>query len=248
MKKLFLEWIYNPKNFFANDIIAENEKYNLKISNGKIIIELKKYDPQIAHKNFNNCVESYFISKTIKDRIIYEIKEGASIFEDENGKRSKSIKPEVIQFIKTLPLKKSIVTLKLDKEGNVIEDTEEKEKREMQEFLLKIQNALNKDKIVSHLIESYKNSIRFPNDELVYLYEIIDAIQTYFNGKSKALKALNITQAEWSDLGQICNSMPLKQSRHRGQMIGKLIDSKNEIERARNISQKFIRSFINYLS
>lgn len=72
--------------------------------------------------------------------------------------------------------------------------------------------------------------------------------QTYFGGKSKALKALKITNDEWSELGMICNKLPLKQGRHRGQMIGKLQDAKNKIERARNLSQKILRSFISYLN
>lgn len=246
MKKIILEWGYNPKTFFEKDVIIENEQYHLEISEGKIVLELKKYNSLITHKDYNNFIESHFISRMIDNRVNYEIEEGATIFEDENGKRDIHIKPKTINLTATLSTKVSFTTR--DKDGNIIYDSEQEEKNRQQEFLSKVQNVLDKYDIVPHLIESYKNSILHPNDELVYLYEIIDAIQTYFNGQSKARKILNIPKAEWSELGMICNKLPLKQGRHRGQMVGKLKDSKSEIERARKLSQKIIHSFINYLN
>lgn len=247
MKKLILEWEYKPKTFFEKEIIIKNEQYQIKIDKGKIILRLKKYDSQVAHKEYHNVIVCYFISRMIDNRVNYELKEGATIIESENGKRNIQLKPETITLTTTLSAAK-VSFKKFDKNGNIIFDSEQEEERKQQEFLSYIQNVLDKYDIVPHLVESYKNSISFPNDELVYLYEIIDAIQTYFGGKSKALKALKITNDEWSELGMICNKLPLKQGRHRGQMIGKLQDAKNKIERARNLSQKILRSFISYLN
>jgi len=246
MGKAILEWGYNPKTFFEKDIIIENEQYLIEISEGKIILAPKKYDPKIDHKDYNNFIESHFISRMIDNRINYEIKEGAKIFEDENGRRDIHLKVETVSITATLSAKLSVT--KYDKDGNIIFDSEQDEMKKKQEFLSQIQNVLDKYDVVPHLVQSYKNSIRFPNDELVYLYEIVDAIQTFFGGKSKALRVLNILNSEWSELGKICNKLPLKQGRHRGQMIGKLKDAKSEIERARILSQKIIHSFINYLN
>ncbi|PKL81756.1 MAG: hypothetical protein CVV24_13660 [Ignavibacteriae bacterium HGW-Ignavibacteriae-3] len=250
MEKVFLEWTYIPKTYFENDIIVENDQIHLLISNGIAKMELKNYNPQIkaSHQEYNNFIESHFISRMIENRIDYTIKEGATIIEHDDGHTEVILKPETITITVTLPNPKVKIT-GFDKDGNINYDSEEEERKKQQEFLSKIQNVLDKDEIVPHIIESYKNSIRFPKEELIYLYEIIDALQTYFKGKSEAIGRLKISTEDWSELGRICNNLPLKQGRHRGQMIGKLKDSKEgELEKARDISRKILRSFINYLN
>lgn len=243
MGKVILEWGYTPTNYFDNDIIVESDQYHLKISDGLVVVVLKTNDPDLttSQKKYNNIIESHFIIQLIEKRIYYEIKERAPRVEHENGHADVYLKPDTIKIT-------SSSYANLSPNGNIVSDTKEEERNKQKEFLLKIQNVLDKDKIVLQIINSYKNSILYPNDELVYLYEIRDAISTYFHSESNAKSRLKITNSELKELGRICNALPLKQSRHRGKMIDGFKDSKGgELETARSISRKIIHSFINFL-
>ena len=249
MEKAILEWRYNPSSYFENEIILDNDQIKLRISAGLVQLELKNYNStiELTHNKYNNYIESFFISQMIEQRTSYEIKNVSTVIEHEDCSREIYVKPETTTHILRMPLRNKIV--KIDKDGKIIYDPDEEEKKRQLDLSTKIQNVLDKDKIVHHLLESYQNSIKFPNDELVYLYEIKDAIKTYFKNKSTVLILLKISDADWSELGIICNKLPLKQGRHRGQMIGKLIDPKeNELEKARSIAKNIIKSFINYLN
>ena len=69
-----------------------------------------------------------------------------------------------------------------------------------------------------------------------------------FGGESNTCKALGLSKADWSKLGQIANDEPLNQGRHRGVHAGILRAATNtELQDARSISQGFILAYLNYL-
>jgi hypothetical protein len=55
------------------------------------------------------------------------------------------------------------------------------------------------------LLKSHHNSVRDPDNELVHLYEIRDALSARFGGDRPTRAALQINGADWSCLGQLCN-------------------------------------------
>ena len=48
-------------------------------------------------------------------------------------------------------------------------------------------------------------------NELVYLYEIRDAILAQFGSKKTALKQLGVSDEDWNVLGDLANNQPLIQ-------------------------------------
>ena len=71
-------------------------------------------------------------------------------------------------------------------------------------------------------------SVRDPANELVYLYEIRDALSVKFGSDRGARIALAITSSQWSRLGQLCNDEPLRQGRHRGKTRVALRDASED--------------------
>lgn len=249
MKKIILEWKYDPKSYFESDIVFDDNELRMRMFDGSVKLELLNYNSDFEpdHEKYNSFVESYFIAEMIGKRTYYDLKIGAIVIEDNDGLKEEILIPWIVTHNMSFSAKVRVI--KNDKDGNILYDSEEEEKKKLLELLKNIQNVYDKDEVVPHIIKSFKNSILFPDDELVYLYEIIDAIQTYFKSKSKALHELKISKANWSELGKICNKLPLKQGRHRGQMIGTIKDSSAfELETARSISKKIIHTFIDYLN
>jgi len=98
------------------------------------------------------------------------------------------------------------------------------------------------------MLRSYDASVRDPNNELVHLYEIRDALSAKFGGENSARTALAITSTQWSRLGQLCNQEPLRQGRHRGKTGEALRDAnEGELAEARGIARAMIEAYLQHL-
>jgi hypothetical protein len=59
---------------------------------------------------------------------------------------------------------------------------------------------------------------------------------------------MGLNATDWSRLGRLANSEPLKQGRHRGKSAGGLRDaSESELVEARNIARSFVEAYLMYL-
>lgn len=98
------------------------------------------------------------------------------------------------------------------------------------------------------MLKSYQMAVKDPNNELVYLYEVRDALLSKFSKKKNAINRLGITQAEWDTIGNLANNPPLKQGRHRGKSAGYLRDAElSELEVARKATANLIEKYLVYL-
>lgn len=135
-----------------------------------------------------------------------------------------------------------------DKNGNVIADSKrdriEKEKR-LAEF---IASYLPNDALLASLCRSKTAAADDPNNELVHLYEIRDALDTKFGGETSARTALGLSDTTWSRFGRLCNNEPLRQGRHRGKASAALQDAtEGKLIEARGIAQAMIEAYLQYL-
>ena len=98
------------------------------------------------------------------------------------------------------------------------------------------------------MLDSFDASIRYPGNELVYLYEIWDALQTNFRGDNKARRTLGISKSDRSRLTNLANIEPLNQGRHRGRHAGNLRDATaSELDETRKIAVEMIEKYLKYL-
>jgi len=134
-----------------------------------------------------------------------------------------------------------------DKNGSIISDSR-RDRIEKKKELAELAEAYSSNPVAESLLSSYKAAVNDPDNELVHLYEIRDALSKLFSGEKQARNALRLKASEWSRLGQLANSEPLKQGRHRGKSAGELRDaSEEELTEARKIARSFVESYLVYL-
>ena len=136
----------------------------------------------------------------------------------------------------------------IDEDGNIKADTRRErieKKRIVTELITKYRQ---KNPVVASLINSYDAAVRDPDNELIHLYEIREALNEELGGNKSACEILGVSKKEWSDFGYLANNAPLKQGRHRGANVGDLRDATNkELREARAFCTKLILGYLEYL-
>ena len=101
------------------------------------------------------------------------------------------------------------------------------------------------DPAANAILRSYSAAVIDPQNELIHLYEIREALAKHFKGEGKAMGALNITVAEWKALGKLACNEPLLQGRHRGRFPGALVPATEEqLSLARAIALRMIEAYL----
>jgi len=94
------------------------------------------------------------------------------------------------------------------------------------------------------ILTSYYNSVEDPSNELVYLYEVWEALKREL-GK-KADRILNIPVHDRKQLEKLaCKN--LKQGRHRGRFLGLRDATAKELDEARSVTKAMIIQYLQLL-
>jgi hypothetical protein len=134
-------------------------------------------------------------------------------------------------------------TLK-DAAGNIVRDSKAERINEAEAFLDFLAPKLQQSTTLRSLSDSYSRAVSDPDDELVHLYEIRDALSAYFGGEQLTRTALGIRKSEWQRLGSLANAEPLEQSRHRGKhLLQRRSATQEELNDARELVRKWIIAF-----
>jgi hypothetical protein len=134
-----------------------------------------------------------------------------------------------------------------DASGRILRNSKAERIAEQDRFVDLILKGIPKHPLVSVLLKSYGDAVNDPDNELVHLFEIRDALAKHFGKDQTAQKRLQITE-EWKRLGKLANDEPVEQSRHRGKHFEDLRPaSPQELEEARVIAKKLIEAFIDTL-
>ena len=133
-------------------------------------------------------------------------------------------------------------------DGVVLKDTKAERIAASNAFAARVE-AHTSDALLRALLVSYRGSVRDPKDELVHLYEIRDALAKKFGGETTARATLGVSKHDWSELGRISNSLPVRQGRHRGQSPGASRDAtEEELTTARRVAFGMIQRYLDYLA
>ena len=247
-KTVILEWDFSPPNYFEEPIEISRQNYIMTIEAGKATatIDYATFNANASMRNeLHDGLNSRFLAVLLFSHLAYKLSNPKMTHVHPDGHT------DIFLEISSSVSKMSIGTLDLqvaDKDGNIISDSrrERIEKKKKRAELVATHKP--NDPLVAALLHSYQTAVTDPNNELVHLYEIRDAISKKFGNESKVRKKLAITSSQWSRLGQLCNDEPLKQGRHRGKAVGTLRDaSESELVEAREISQTMIEAYLQYL-
>lgn len=242
---VLLEWNFTPPDYFEEAIEILRSDYAMNIANGKVEakIESSMFDSnpsirQVLHDSLNDR----FLGVQLLTHRPYELSKSTIARLHPDGRRDTSIELESVCIVVSV---RSVDLRVTDKDGNVISDSKRDRIERKKSLAELVSTHRASDGLLGAMLRSYDAGVRDPNNELVHLYEIRDALSTKFGGESAARATLAITAAQWSRLGQLCNNEPLCQGRHRGKTGEVLRDaSEAELAEARGIARAMIEAYL----
>jgi hypothetical protein len=245
---VLLEWQFSPPDYFEEAIEVSCHTYSMTIADGKVEAKVEPaiYDanpsmPQLLQDSLNGR----FLGVQLLTHRPYELSRSTITRVREDGRRDIFI--ELTSGI-ILTSVGSVDIRVTDKDVNIISDSKRDRIEKKKNLAELVATHLPSDVTLAALLRSHDAGVRNPNNELVHLYEIRDALSVKFGGKSGARAALAITTSQWNHLGQLCNDKLLSQGRHRGMTGEALRDaSEGELVESRGIARAMIESYLQYL-
>lgn len=246
--EVHLEWKYSPKNYIEEPIQISSEGFELSISDG---VALAKINPSFYEENtkiketLTGLVESRLLAVQIMSHRDFILSKPSRSDLREDG--SKNIFLEVDPIVIKMSIEPVDLVIR-DKDGNIVSDSKRDRLKKQKWFAEVVDKHRNTDITLDHMLKSYQNAAKNPDNELVHLYEIRDALSSRFGKKKNAIKKLRITNKEWDIIGDIANSQPLKEGRHRGKSAGAIRPAdKNELEIDRKAVANLVEKYLIYL-
>ncbi|PTR15054.1 hypothetical protein C8R31_10480 [Nitrosospira sp. Nsp2] len=243
-----LQWSFSPSNYFKKGFNASCDGHTLKIAPGKVeaLIDAETYEsnPSLRGK-LHSCLNIIFLAQHFSTHTAYKLSQPTKVVVHQNGRKDYfvELEPAIIRITGG-----SVDFQVTDKNGNVISDSAAKSLQIMEQLR---QGALAhaSDELLLRLLQSYDAAVNDPNNELVHLYEIRDALAHKFGTEANARSTLAIPNSIWSRLGRICNNEPLNQGRHRGQNARTVLRDAgaDELAEARGIVRNMIEAYLRYL-
>ena len=243
-----LEWRFSSPDYFEAPIEISREDYTLTIADGKaeVRIDSEVYDANPSMRQaLHDALNDRLLGVQLLSPRAYELSRSTMTRVHPDGRRDFFLEAEAGRFVITgNPVDFQV----RDKNGNIIADSM-RDRIEKKKTLADLVSAYRAtDQVLASLLRSHDASVRDPNNELVHLYEIRDALSVKFSGEKALRSALRISSADWSRFGQLCNNEPLRQGRHRGKTGGALRDATEaELSDARRIARAMIEAYLRHL-
>jgi hypothetical protein len=243
-----LEWKFSPPDYFEEPIHIKRDDYVMTISNGTVEARIR---PEIYDKHqgmrdrLHSSLNDRFLGVQLFSHKPYELSKASMYRLHPDGRKDITIFPEPIVITVSMGEPAILVT---DTDGNVISDSRHERFQKKQALAELAEKYRQQDPLVASVLHSYNEAVNDPDNELVHLYEIRDAMAKHFGGESAAQRVLGISGKQWSRLGKVANDEPLKQGRHRGKNLGALRDAtEGELREARSIARNIAVAYLDYL-
>jgi hypothetical protein len=241
-----LEWNFSPPDYFESKIEIKQGDYTMIIADGKVEAKIDSvvYETNpLMRDALHDALESRFLSFQLSFRKRYNLSNPTKTrVEHTDGRKDYVLEVEPGHIKTTFH---PVTLSKCDKDGNVVADHQTERMKNLNYLV----NNHYKDETLRSLLKSHNSSIKDPNNELLYLYEIRDALYHKFGGERAVISALKtINHTDWSWFGNLCNEEPLRQGRHRGKKYNEPRDAtEDELSKARAIAQAMIEGYVQYL-
>jgi len=243
---LVLEWGFSPADYFETPVTISRSDYHIAIQDGKIEVRMEPaaYDRNPAIKDvIEDALNDRFRGVELLTHRGYTLSfAGRSrIYPDGHRVFFENLH-------ETIVFRASADILVADKDGKVIHDSRQERIDKKTELADLAERHGTRDALARSLLSSYHAAVTDPNDELVYLYEIRDALAKRFSGGKQACSVLGLNGIRWKRLGRLADNEPVKQGRHRGKFPGGLRDATEpELKEAREIAQGLILAYLRHL-
>ncbi|MHB8111989.1 MAG: hypothetical protein ACYDHA_00825 [Bellilinea sp.] len=242
---VILEWTFTPSDYFEEEVEVQRDDYILLIGNGKAEAKVKPdaFDADLNYRlTLHEALNDRFLAIQVLTHQSYNLSKPSMYRLQPDGRR------DVTLFLDPGQLKITpghVDFIHKDKDGNVLADTRRDRIVHKEQFATLVEKYRKSDEVLESLLRSYDAAVRDPDNELVHLFEIKEAVQNKFGGEVPAMSALGISNNKFSRLRILANVLPLKQGRHRGLKVGILRDATiAELIEARFIARLIIERYL----
>jgi hypothetical protein len=243
-----LEWTFSPADYFEQTIEVQRDEYVLRIQHGKAEakVDPSAYDADPNYRlAIHELLKGRFLAIQVLAHQAYELSKPSMYRLHADGRKDVTVFLEGAHATATGG---SVDFFIKDKDGKILTDTRKERVERKKHFANVVEKYRGTDKTLDAVVNSYAAAVTDPNNELVHLYEIREAVAEKFGGEAFARAALGVGKLSWSRLRQLANNEPLKQGRHRGKKVGNLRDASGaELDEARSIARLLVDSYLAWL-
>lgn len=237
-----LEWTYTPADFFEEPLDLVGVGYTVKVENGQIEarIEASHY-PSVDSlaAELQEALRKRFQAAQVFSRRQFSLSQSSLTSVGRDGGR------HIMASVKMTAGARLFASLDL---GSCNRDYEDERRKKEQLFADQVAKLSGANPVVAAVLDSYTAATNDPANELIYLYEVRDALAQHFGSDSAARAATGVSRKRWSRLGKLANEEPLSQGRHRGAQIGALRDAtEEELAEAGSITRELIEGLLRHL-
>lgn len=238
-----LEWIYDPPDLFEAPYHHADVDFDLLVDAGRAVVTLRVPQepvPPDVEEHVRSAIESVFLVRQLLINRKYSL-EGPRTYQQSAGHKNISIR---VGSAVTVFTGEHVDLIATDTAGNVVRNSKADRIAEHSLVLDSVTPKLLRSATLRSMFESYSRSVTDPNNELVHLYEVRDALSRYYASEQSARDALGISKNEWQRLGILANVEPLEQGRHRGKHpAGRRGATESELNEARQLARRWILAF-----
>jgi hypothetical protein len=235
--------MYQPEDLFEAPYERSSSDYVLRLEGGRAVGTLKvpqdPVDPELEGR-ISNDLEAILLVRQLQVHRAYRL-EGPRVYQHAAGRKNIAIRVGSASLVVSGGQADFVHR---DAAGQVLRDTKAERITEHTALLDALTPKAAGSPVLRGLLASYARAVSDPNNELVHLYEVRDALSTQFGGEQNARTALNIPQSQWRRLGVLANVEPIEQGRHRGEHVAARRDATAaELQEARRIVRGWIAAF-----
>jgi hypothetical protein len=240
-----VEFTYTPATFLESPITQSRPDYQLEVSEGSAKATLAAVQdpvPDALIAAIRSHAESILGARQLLTHRPYKLDERPrTVQARSDGTSNVGLHLGTGALILEGHAPDIVVT---DPTGKVLRDTRSERIADQERSINTMADAAGRDALLRELMDSYRAAVDDPDNEMLHLYEIRDALQKHFGGKEQAQRAVGVSGTKWGRLGILANVDPIEQSRHRGfHPSGRRPATAKELEEARSIAVKLIEGF-----
>ncbi len=243
--KIEIEWQYAPPGYFEEKIIWERKNCLIEIEAGHITARMSAdlFDSEPGLRDsLTKELNYYFLGAQLIRRQAFDIHGGAINRVWPDGRRDTTL---VVHAAYQMMITDHADIISTNDKG-VVHDTR-RDRIEAAKNLAELSACYcETDPTARKILDSFDDAVRDPGNELVYLYEVWEALGQKFGSQGKAKAALHIDQ--WRRLRHLACNLPLNQGRHRGLFAARLRDATaEELDEARTIARDMAIKYLRHL-
>lgn len=246
-RTVFLEWTFAPENYFDGTVAYAFDEALVSIELGKVTARL----PITALSSDNSFrerlemdVRSRFEAVQVLTHQRFELSKARRLDIDSAGKKHYFLEAEAGVITITGGQVDFAVT---NAAGNTVRDSRRERADRKNEFSAQAASLVATDLLAAKLLKFYGAAVNDPQNEMIHLYAIRDALFTKFGNEKTTRSTLAISAHDWSTLGRLANDSPLLQGRHQGRKYGGLRKATaEELRQARTVAREMIEAYLRH--